>query len=152
MDLQINSYQFGERPAVTRPDLDFYKVLGEKGIRNMVSKHYDLLRESDIKKLFPKDDAVFELSKQNSADFMIQICGGPDYFNQRRGKPMMIDRHSQFSITPEGRVVWLNCYKKVLLELNIPENLVLSFWNYINVFSNWMVNTSSGTFKIKGQL
>lgn len=152
MDLQINSYQFGERPAVTRPDLDFYKVLGEKGIRNMVSKHYDLLRESDIKKLFPKDDAVFELSKQNSADFMIQICGGPNYFNQRRGKPMMIDRHSQFSITPEGRVVWLNCYKKVLLELNIPENLVLSFWNYINVFSNWMVNTPSGTFKIKGQL
>jgi len=152
MDLQINSYQFGERPAVTRPDLDFYKVLGEKGIRNMVSKHYDLLRESDIKKLFPKDDAVFELSKQNSADFMIQICGGPDYFNQHRGKPMMIDRHSQFSITPEGRVVWLNCYKKVLLELNIPENLVLSFWNYINVFSNWMVNTPSGTFKIKGQL
>jgi len=152
MDLQINSYQFGERPAVTRPDLDFYKVLGEKGIRNMVSKHYDLLRESDIKKLFPKDDAVFELSKQNSADFMIQICGGPDYFNQHRGKPMMIDRHSQFSITPEGRVVWLNFYKKVLLELNIPENLVLSFWNYINVFSNWMVNTPSGTFKIKGQL
>jgi len=83
---------------------------------------------------------------------MIQICGGPDYFNQHRGKPMMIDRHSQFSITPEGRVVWLNCYKKVLLELNIPENLVLSFWNYINVFSNWMVNTPSGTFKIKGQL
>jgi len=152
MDLQINSYQFGERPAVTRPDLDFYKVLGEKGIRNMVSKHYDLLRESDIKKLFPKDDAVFELSKQNSADFMIQICGGPDYFNQHRGKPMMIDRHSQFSITPEGRVVLLNFYKKVLLELNIPENLVLSFWNYINVFSNWMVNTPSGTFKIKGKL
>ena len=152
MDLQITTYQFGERPDVTKPDPDFYKALGEKGIRNMVSKHYNLLRQSDIKKLFPKDDAELEIAKQNSADFMIQICGGPDYFNQRRGRPMMMDRHSQFSIAPEGRVVWLNCYKKVLLELDIPENLVLSFWNYINVFSSWMVNTPGGTFKIKGKI
>ena len=152
MELQINNYKFGERPEVSKPDPEFYKQLGENGIRNMVSKHYDLLRLSPIKHLFAKDDAEFELSKQHSADFMIQICGGPDYHRQHRGKPMMADRHAPFSITPEGRIIWLNCYKQVLLELQVPENLVLSFWNYINAFSSWVVNTPTGTFKINGKL
>jgi len=152
MDLQINSYQFGERPAVSKPDPEFYHQLGEEGIRKLVSRHYDLLRESSIKHLFSTDDAVFEQSKRNSADFFIQICEGPDYYRQHRGKPMMADRHAPFSITPEGRVVWLNCYKQALLELDIPENLVLSFWNYINVFSNWVVNTPSGTFRFNSKL
>ncbi len=152
MNLEINTYQFGERPEVKIPDPDFYKHLGEEGIRKMVSRHYDLLRTSGIKHLFAKDDAEFELSKQHSADFVIQICGGPDYYKQHRGRPMLGDRHAPFSITPEGRLVWLNCYKQALLELDIPENLILSFWNYINVFSNWMVNTPTGTFKINGKL
>lgn len=143
MDLQITTYQFGERPGVTLPDPEFYKLLGEEGIRKMVSRHYDLLRESPIQSMFPKNDAEFEHAKQNSADFMIQICGGPDYFNQRRGSPMMMRRHAPFKIKPEGRLVWLNCYKRALIELDIPEHLVLSFWNYINVFSTWMVNTPS---------
>jgi len=151
MDLQINTYQFGERPEVTKPNPKFYKHLGEDGIRKMVSRHYDLLRVSSINHLFAKDDAELELSKQNSADFMIQICGGPDYFNQHKGKPMMADRHAPFTITPEGRLVWLNCYKQALLELEIPEYLVVSFWDYINNFSNWIVNTPTGTFKIKGK-
>lgn len=144
IDLQINSYQFGERPNVTKPDPEFYKQLGEEGIRKMVSRHYDLLRQSPIKHLFAKDDVEFEYSKQNSADFMIQICGGPDYFTQRKGSPKMMNRHAPFKIKPEGRLVWLNCYKQALVELTIPENLILSFWNYINVFSSWMVNTPSG--------
>jgi len=148
MNLQINAYQLGERPEVTKPDKDFLKVMGETGIRKMVSRHYDLLRASSIKHLFATDDAEFEQSKINSSDFMIQICGGPDYFNQHKGKPMLMDRHAPFSITPEGRIVWLNCYKQALLELDIPEHLVVSFWNYLNTFSNWMVNTPTPTFKI----
>jgi len=142
MDLQINTFKFGDRPEVTRPDPEFYKALGEEGIRSMVSRHYDLLRASAIKGLFPEEDDEFELAKVRSADFMIQICGGPDYFNQHRGSPKLINRHSTFTITPAGRIVWLNCYKQALMELTIPENLILSFWDYVNIFSSWMVNTA----------
>ena len=143
MDLQIYTYQFAERPDVTKPDVEFYNALGDDGIRTMVGKHYNLLRVSSISNLFPLNDDEFESSKRNSADFMIQICGGPDYFNQHRGKPMLANRHAPFAITPEARLVWLNCYKQVLLNIDVSENLILSFWNYINAFSNWMVNTKS---------
>jgi hemoglobin len=141
MDLLINIYQFGDRPEVNRPDLEFYNVMGENGMRKMVNDHYELLKQSSIKHLFPADDNAFEMAKKHSADFMIQICGGPNYFNQNRGKPLLANRHAPFAITPEARLVWLNCYKEVLMKLDIPENLILSFWNYVNIFSNWMVNT-----------
>lgn len=141
MELNINEYSFGERPPVTLPDRDFLKQLGEEGIRRMVSRHYDLLRTSEIKHLFPPTDEAFEKAKLHSSDFMIQICGGPDYFNQNRGKPMMTRRHAPFTITTQARHIWLECYRQALLETRLPEYLIRSFWEYINVFSNWMVNT-----------
>lgn len=142
MELVINSYNYGDRPGVTLPDPSFYKALGEEGIRKLVNRHYDIMRVSSIKDLFPEEDDEFELAKLRSSDFMIQICGGPDYFNQHRGSPKLINRHAGFSITPAGRIVWLKCYKQALLELSIPEDALLSFWEYINVFSSWMVNTA----------
>jgi hemoglobin len=140
MELKINEYSFGERPLVTLPDRNFLKQLGEEGIRNMVSRHYDLMRASEIKHLFPPTDEAFEKAKLHSSDFMIQICGGTDYFNQNRGKPMMTKRHDPFTITAQGRRIWLECYRKALLETGLPEYLISSFWEYINVFSIWMVN------------
>lgn len=141
MELEIKNFNFGERESVTLPNPLFYGTVGEAGIRKMVSRHYDLLRESEIKHLFPVNNMDLEQSKRNAADFMIQICGGPDYFNQHRGNPMMAKRHAPFSITPEARIVWLNCYKNALLEVDAPNELLTSFWNYLNIFSNWMVNT-----------
>lgn len=140
MNLQINIYPFGSRPDVTKPHPDFYKTLKEEGIRKMVSRHYDLMRLSAINSLFPTDNEEFETAKSRSADFMIQICGGPDYFNQHRGKPMLINRHAPFTINEAGRQIWLQCYQQALMETNLPEHLIESFWEYIQVFSAWMVN------------
>jgi hemoglobin len=141
MEFEITAYLAGQRPEVTKPDPTFFKEMKEEGIRKMVSRHYDLLRESTLKQMFSEDDSIFEAQKKNSADFMIQICGGPDYYNQNRGKPLLINRHAAFSITVEGRIIWLNCYKQALMEQDITNEVKYSFWNYLNVFSSWMVNT-----------
>lgn len=141
MELEITAYLAGQRPEVTKPDPSFFKEMKVDGIRKMVSRHYDLLRESPLKQMFSEDDSIFEAQKKNSADFMIQICGGPDYYNQNRGKPMLINRHAAFSINVQGRIEWLQCYRQALMELDITDELRFSFWNYLNVFSSWMVNT-----------
>jgi truncated hemoglobin YjbI len=80
-------------------------------------------------------------AKSFAADFFVQVCGGPKHYLQNRGRPMLIHRHAPFKITMEGRDEWLECYRKVLPSLPIPDDLILSFWNYIDVFSVWMVNT-----------
>lgn len=111
-------------------------------MREIISRHYDLLRVSKIKDMFPQDDAEFEQAKINSADFFIQICGGVDYFNQHRGNPMMVKRHAPFKITPNARVVWLECYIEILKDLDMPDDLKQSFWNYLDIFSMWMINSN----------
>lgn len=151
MELEINTYKVGERPQVTLPNPDFYNLLGEEGIRKLVADHYEFMRKSAIANLFPKDDAAFETVIKHSADFFVQICGGPQYFNQNRGKPMLITRHAPFKITYKARLVWLECYREALLKLTIPKEPIISFWNYINVFSIWMVNTEDPPIVLPNQ-
>jgi len=141
MDFVISKYFPGVRPGVTLPSKQMFTLLGEEGMRKMVSDHYDLLKESEIKDLFPKNQIAFEKAKEHSADFFIQICGGPEYFNQNRGMPQLNRRHLPFKITAEGRQVWLNCYIEVLQKLKLPSEVLNSFWNYLDVFSKWMVNS-----------
>lgn len=141
MKLEIKEYQFGERPQVTRPNREILTILGEEGIRKLVDDHYSLLRESEIGAMFPPDDKEFEAAKLRSSDFFIQILGGPQYFNQNRGEPMLVRRHRPFKITTEGRKIWLECYQKLLPKLGLSDELLMSYWNYLNVFSSWMINT-----------
>ena len=139
MDLIISKYFPGVKPGVTLPTHELLEILGEDGIRKMVSDHYDLLAESSINHLFPKNPIALEKAKEHSADFFIQICGGPDYFNQNRGKPQLNRRHLPFKINAEARDIWLDSYRKVLEKLNLPSEVLASFWNYLDVFSKWMV-------------
>lgn len=141
MDLEIKPIPFGVRPEAPIPDNEMLTQLSEDGVRKMIADHYDLLIESEIKEIFPPKGIGLELAKKHSADFFIQRLGGPTYFNNTRGRPMLASRHAHFKITPKGRIEWLRCYRDVLTKLEIDEHLIVSFWNYLHEFSNWMVNT-----------
>lgn len=142
MNLTITPYKAGERIEPFLPDNSIFEVLGEDGIRKMISDFYDLLIESEIKHLFHEDKDEFELSKQHAADFIIQRFGGPNYYNERRGNPKLVKRHAPFKITPAARIVWLECYREALLnQKTLPENVLIDFWRYIDEFSTWMVNS-----------
>lgn len=143
MDLLINKLPPNYKPTHTVPDSKMYEILGEKGIREMVSQHYNLLIDSEIKYMFPPWGYGLEQAKERSADFFVQKLGGPDYFNQNRGEPKLSQRHSYFKITPEARIIWLECYRVVLLDLEMSESIIIKFWDYLHDFSNWMVNTNS---------
>ena len=140
MELEITDYIFGARPGVTMPDKQILKQIGEEGVRKLVSAHYDLLKKSEIKELFPKNEVALDVAKERAADFFIQILWGHPYYNENRGSPMMTRRHLPFKISSSAREIWLNCYKVLLIQLDLPEQLILSYWDYLNVFSTWMVN------------
>ena len=144
MDLQITQVEFGVRPPVAKPIPEFLLEVGEEGIRELISKHYDLIKQSDIYHLFPQDDAAFEQAKLNSSDFFIQICGGQPYFTQHRGAPRMVGRHAPFAIDAKARQRWLELYKSLIVELKeqgVTETSLYSFWKYLDIFSIWMINT-----------
>lgn len=144
LNLAITPGQLGVKPPVTKPNPGFFQELGEEGFRELISDHYELLKESDIAFLFPVNDPdEFAAAKKHAADFMIQICGGPAYFNASRGAPQMVGRHAPFRIDEHARQRWLECYAMLLPKLRdrVSDENIQSFWNYLDVFSQWMVNT-----------
>ncbi|WP_457746139.1 globin domain-containing protein [Sulfurimonas sp.] len=144
MNLEMSHATFGVRPPVTKPIPEFLLEVSEEGLRELISKHYDAIKESDIYHLFPQEAQAFEQAKVNSADFFIQICGGPAYFNTNRGAPRMVGRHAPFVIDAKARQTWLELYKPLILELKeqgVTETSLKSFWGYIDIFSIWMINT-----------
>ena len=145
MKLEIVEAPFGFRPQITMPSPEIYRKIGEEGVRKLIHDHYALLRKSDIKHLFPQNDKAFEQAEKNSADFFVQMLGGPQHYFKNRGRPMMAKRHAAFKIQPKSRMVWLKCYQEILPKLDLPEELVLSFWKYLNFFSLWMVNKPEDT-------
>ena len=145
LDFSILPYQEGVNPPVTKPDPGFLTDIGEEGMRALIDTFYMGLFKSQIKKMFPDSRDEMKKAGETSADFFIQICGGPTYFNQNRGAPQMRGRHAPFPITPHARLHWLITFEEALQpiidqKLSSAEN-IQSFWNYINVFSLWMINT-----------
>ncbi len=143
MEFKITKLGTNSRPQVELPKIEILEKLSEEGMRELISDHYEFLKISSIKNLFPKDDKILNLAKKHAADFFIQICGGPRYFDQSRGAPRMAARHAPFKITPEARIVWLETFAKALEKTNLEEELIESFWKYLDIFSIWMINSSS---------
>ena len=141
MEYNITQGEIDTRPNVDLPNKDFLNILGEEGIFKMVSDHYDLLQKTNIKGLFPPTKEGLEMAKKHSAYFFIQICGGKRYFDEHRGRPMMKARHSNFKITKEARIIWLESYIIVLKNITIDDHIKKSFWEYLNIFSIWMMNS-----------
>jgi len=145
LDFSITPYTAGIDRPVSKPNPAFLSEIGEEEMRNLLDRFYMKLFESPIKELFPKDREEMKKAGQTSADFFIQICGGKPYFNQKRGMPQMRKRHAPFTITPEARLHWLIAYEEALepiieQKLSTEEN-IQSFWNYIDIFSQWMINS-----------
>lgn len=144
LDFSILPYVEGVNPPVTKPNPAFLTDIGEQGVRDLLDRFYKGLLKSPIKDIFPSSKEEMQTAAQHSADFFIQICAGPAYFNQNRGAPQMRGRHAPFRITPNARLHWLVTFEEALQpiiqkKLSSEEN-IQSFWNYLNVFSQWMIN------------
>ena len=147
MKLAITDGEIGVRPPVTKPHPGFLQEVGEERFHKLVWDHYESIKSSDIAFLFPIfDEDDFEEAKKHAFDFLIQISGGPDYFAQNRGESHMVGRHAPFRIDEMGRKTWLTLYApllEALVDEGISEEYIQSFWDYLNIFSMWLVNTKS---------
>ncbi len=134
----------GGPPQDIKPHPDIYAQMGEENIFQMLADFYKELETSSIRHLFPED--MLEASKK-SASFFIFILGGPPMYQEKYGSPMMRKRHMSFKIDEEARQVWMNCFKKVLIDSDVkyhfPKEHREGFWNFLDKFSSWMVNTKS---------
>ena len=147
MKLNVTDGKIGVRPPVAKPHPGFLHEVGEERFRKLVYDHYEGIRTSEISFLFPvHDDEDFAEAQKHAFDFLIEISGGPAYFTQSRGDHQMVGRHAPFRIDEHARRVWLELYAPLLEALEdegITPEYIESFWNYLDIFSMWVVNTES---------
>src|SRR5262245_2527950 len=129
-------------PQGVMPNPRIYALMGEKPIYQMLEDFYLELERSSIRDLFPSD--MIEASRRSAA-FFVFILGGPPLYQRQYGPPMMRKRHLPFQIDENARQIWLNCFKTVLKDAEIkyqfPSKYIAEFWNFLDQFSAWMVNT-----------
>lgn len=147
MKLIITEGTIGVRPPVTKPHPGFLHEVVVERFEKLVYDHYELIEKSDIAFLFPVlDEEDFAEASRHAFTFLLEISGGEPLFTQERGEHQMVGRHAPFRIDEEGRKVWLSLYAGLLEELvheGISEEYIQSFWDYLDLFSMWLVNTES---------
>lgn len=129
-------------PQGINPSPQIYASMGEDAIYRMLEDFYSELEKSSIRDLFPPD--MKEASKRSAA-FFVFILGGPPLYQQMYGPPRMRQRHLPFAIDENARQIWLSCFKSILHEADkkyqFPIEHMEGFWNFLDRFSAWMVNT-----------
>ncbi len=133
-------------PPQQRPNPEIFKRMGEDNIFKMLEDFYLELESSEIRHLFPED--MVKASKKSGA-FFVFLLGGPPLYQQRHGAPMMRQRHMPFTIDENARRVWLDCFRKVMVDserkYQFPQEYLEEFMTFLEKFSGWMVNTRASS-------
>jgi hemoglobin len=114
---------------------------GEQKVRDLVDRFYDLMDlESEFATLRALHPPTLDGSRDKLFWFLCGWLGGPDYFVQRFGHPMLRARHLPYAIGTEERDQWVHCMAMAMQDQNVPEalqvRLLEGFWKT----ADWMRN------------
>ncbi len=129
-----------EAPRVPFPSRRIFEVAGEQALRALVLRHHQRLSESALHGLFPADEAGFIAGVTRAADYVVETCGGPNYFTSRHGKPCIRKRHYPFAIDEEARDIWLHHLCLAFDDARIPMEVRQEYWDWAEAFSIRMIN------------
>jgi hemoglobin len=127
-------------PRVPFPSRRIFEVAGEQTLRALVLRHHQRLSESALRGLFPADEGDFIAGVTRAADYVVETCGGPNYFTSRYGKACMRKRHYPFAIDEAAREIWLHHLSLAFDDVGVPTEVRQEYWNWAEAFSIRMIN------------
>lgn len=114
---------------------------GEDKVKELVERFYDLM-ELDPAYLALRAAHGPELTQARERLFWF-LCGwlgGPAYYMEKVGHPMLRARHLPFSIGIIERDQWVACMAQAMKDVGIPETLSESLKNAFMSTADWMRN------------
>ena len=101
-----------------------YQILGEDGIRQLVSTFYDLMDSlpevAGIRRMHAEDLTPM---KDKLSEYLIGWMGGPPLYAQKHGTVCMTEPHEPYAIGPKERDQWLLCMDEALERIGASEAL-----------------------------
>lgn len=111
------------RESVFGPgNLPYDAIGGEAGVRGLVERFYDLMRDTSpvLRAMHPADDRE---SREKLFEFLSGWLGGPQLYMEKRGHPRLRMRHMPFPIDQHAVDEWLRCMGEAVEGEGVAEPL-----------------------------
>ncbi|WP_143960361.1 globin domain-containing protein [Litoribacter populi] len=115
-----------------------YSAIGEEKIRKLTAHFYqEVALHPDLRALYPEELAPAE---ERLFLFLLQVFGGPQTYNEKRGHPMLRRRHFNWEIGGEMRDAWLNAMMKAVDKMDFDQTVKDQMLGYFVKVANHMMN------------
>src|SRR6186997_810189 len=119
----------------------FEQMGGEKGIRSLVDRFYDLMDTApEAVHVRALHAATLKQSREKLFLYLMGWTGGPPVYVERYGHPRLRQRHMPFTIGARERDEWLWCMERALSEHDMPEELRAVIWQKLRELADHMRN------------
>ncbi|MFC0271965.1 hypothetical protein ACFFIX_10930 [Metabacillus herbersteinensis] len=116
-----------------------YNAIGEQKLSHLVDAFYEKVQKHPLlSPIFP-DDLTETARKQKQ--FLTQYLGGPQFYTEEHGHPMLRARHLPFPITPSRAKAWISCMENAMDEVNVEGPLREFLLQRLDLTAQHMVNT-----------
>lgn len=110
---------------IAKPSTFFEWLGGESGVRLLVNTFYDVMdtdpRAAPIRAMHAGD---LSEAREKLTLFLTGWTGGPQYYIERYGHPMLRARHLPFPIDASARDQWMYCMIQAMHKLGLQEDLM----------------------------
>lgn len=127
-------------PEVPQPSVRLYMMWGEEKIRKLVRYHHHLLRLGELEHLLPEENGRFEYVTGKTADYFIDSLSKGKFYRPHFIHPAVKFRFFQMTFDEYVRDIWLDAYKKAIMDMKMPSECIEEFWNWIETLSLYMIN------------
>ncbi|TFZ03979.1 group II truncated hemoglobin [Ramlibacter humi] len=131
--------QIQEKPPYDTP---FEWIGGEQKVRALVDRFYDLMDlEPGYAQLRATHGSTLDNARERLFWFLCGWLGGPSYYTDRFGHPMLRARHLPFAIGIQERDQWLACMDQAIGETGVDGKLRARLKQSFFQTADWMRNT-----------
>lgn len=119
----------------------FGLIGGEAVVRGLVDRFYDLMDlEPGYRELREMHPGSLDGSRDKLFWFLCGWLGGPQYFVERVGHPMLRARHLPFSIGIKERDQWMGCMRQAMKEVGLEPTIAARLEEAFAGTADWMRN------------
>ncbi len=128
-----------EEPAPAETPFDW--IGGEAQVRALVDRFYDLMDlEPGYAALRATHGSDLVTAREKLFMFLCGWLGGPQYYVERHGHPMLRARHLPFSIGIKERNQWVACMDQAMGEVGVDPQLRERLYDSFMQTADWMRN------------
>ena len=118
-----------------------YEELGAEKLSELMHAFYArVAKHPQLIPIFP-EDLTETIRKQ--IQFQTKYLGGPNYYTEEHGHPMMRARHMNFKITPDRAQAWLECMAEAMDEVDLDEKFRKTYYQRLVMTAHHMINATN---------